>query len=207
MENKPSFPRRKNIRLSGYDYACEGGYFITIVTKDREAMFGSVVNGEMVLNEFGRIVEVTWLDLVNHNVNIGLDDFVVMPNHIHGIVVIFEPTGVVSPVSPVGAGSQPARMIRAGLEPAPTKNNNNAPNESALTRKISLPEIVRQLKTFSARRINILRGTPGAPVWQRNYYDRVIRSDREYEEVAAYIANNPANWLTDAECPADHELG
>jgi hypothetical protein len=95
------------------------------------------------------------------------------------------------------------------FEPAPTENANDALNETgqlfragyepAPTKPVSLSEIVRQLKTFSSRRINALRGTPGAAVWQRNYYDHIIRSDREYEQVAAYIANNPANWLTDTE--------
>lgn len=171
-------PRRKHIRLSGYDYSAEGGYFVTVVTHGREPLFGEVVDGEVVLSEFGKIVENTWLDLVNHNGNIGLDEFVVMPNHIHGIIMIFEP---------VGAGS-----------PAPTGDAVGA-DEPAPTRNVSLSEIVRQLKTFSARRINTLRGTPGTPVWQRNYYDHIIRSDREYEEIAAYIANNPSNWLTDTE--------
>jgi len=203
-------PRRKNMRLGGYDYASDGAYFITIVTHDREALFGSVVDGEMVLNDFGRIVESTWYDLVNHNANIGLDDFVVMPNHIHGIIVIFEPVGAGSkPARLFRAGSKPAQLFRAGYEPAPTENANDALNETgqlfragyepAPTKPVSLSEIVRQLKTFSSRRINALRGTPGAAVWQRNYYDHIIRSDREYEQVAAYIANNPANWLTDTE--------
>jgi REP element-mobilizing transposase RayT len=198
------------MRLGGYDYASDGAYFITIVTHDREALFGSVVDGEMVLNDFGRIVESTWYDLVNHNANIGLDDFVVMPNHIHGIIVIFEPVGAGSkPARLFRAGSKPAQLFRAGYEPAPTENANDALNETgqlfragyepAPTKPVSLSEIVRQLKTFSSRRINALRGTPGAAVWQRNYYDHIIRSDREYEQVAAYIANNPANWLTDTE--------
>ena len=198
------------MRLGGYDYASDGAYFITIVTHDREGLFGSVVDGEMVLNDFGRIVESTWYDLVNHNANIGLDDFVVMPNHIHGIIVIFEPVGAGSkPARLFRAGSKPAQLFRAGYEPAPTENANDALNETgqlfragyepAPTKPVSLSEIVRQLKTFSSRRINALRGTPGAAVWQRNYYDHIIRSDREYEQVAAYIANNPANWLTDTE--------
>ena len=88
MINKNPAPRRKNIRLAGYDYASEGNYFITVETDDREPLFGNVVDGEMVLNEFGRIVKSTWQDLVNHNSNIGLDDFVVMPNHFHAIVYI-----------------------------------------------------------------------------------------------------------------------
>jgi REP element-mobilizing transposase RayT len=213
------------MRLGGYDYASDGAYFITIVTHDREGLFGSVVDGEMVLNDFGRIVESTWYDLVNHNANIGLDDFVVMPNHIHGIIVIFEPVGAGSkPAQLFRAGYEPAptenandanfepapaQLFRAGYEPAPTENANYALNETgqlfragyepAPTKPVSLSEIVRQLKTFSSRRINALRGTPGAAVWQRNYYDHIIRSDREYEQVAAYIANNPANWLTDTE--------
>ena len=136
-------PRRKNIRLPGYDYSAEGTYFVTIVTKDREVLFGDVVNGEMVLNEYGRIVEFTWHDLVNHNPDIGLDEFVIMPNHVHGIINIFPQKNGPN----VGAGSRelcaPERSLReekpaprpcagfpmtqrtrqepgAGFEPAPT---------------------------------------------------------------------------------------
>jgi putative transposase len=105
-------PRRKNIRLQGFDYASEAAYFITIVTKDREPLFGAVVDGEMVLNEFGEIVDLTWKDLINHNPNIGLGEFVIMPTHVHGIIAIFDP---------VGAGSKPAISNGAGYEPAPTR--------------------------------------------------------------------------------------
>jgi len=212
--------RRKNIRLQDYDYSTEGGYFITIVTKDRQSLFGNIVDGEMVLNEYGRIVESTWKDLINHNPNIGLDEFVVMPNHVHGIVIIFET---------VGAGSRdlcaperslreekPAPSNRAGCEPAPTRNVNGVADLAAQTedlsmveanipapiKRVPLSEIVRQFKTFSARRINTVRKTPGLSVWQRNYYDHIIRSDHEHEEIASYIANNPAAWLTDAEHPS-----
>lgn len=182
--------QRKSIRLKGYDYTTEGAYFITIVTCNRESLFGEIHDGEMVLNDYGRIVESTWHGLVNHNSNIGLDEFVVMPNHVHGIIVVFEP---------VGAGSQPACEIGAGFSLRKERSGAQRTREPAPTRKSSLSEIVRQFKTFSARRINALRGTPGVPVWQRNYYDHIIRSDRENEEVAVYIANNPANWLMDSE--------
>ncbi len=181
-ENSHTFPRRKNIRLKGYDYSREGCYFITIVTKDRAPLFGKIVDGEMVLNELGEIVQITWNDLVNHNKNIGLDEFIIMPNHIHGIIMIFDP---------VGAGSKPAQAIGAGCEPAPTRHT-------------PLSEIVRQFKTFSARRINQIRNTPGIPVWQRNYYDHVIGTDREYERITEYIAENPSNWLTDKERSPDY---
>jgi len=226
--------RRKNIRLQGYDYSTEGGYFITIVTKDRQPLFGNIVDGEMVLNEYGRIVESTWNDLINHNPNIGLDEFVVMPNHVHGIVVIFDSVGAGSrdlcaperslreekpaPLNQAGCEPAPTRDInRVADEPTPTRNVNRVVDESAPTEDLSCPvaetfpaptqivplsEIVRQFKTFSARRINTLRKTSGLPVWQRNYYDHIIRSDNEHEEIAAYIANNPATWLTDTERPS-----
>ncbi len=203
---------RRSIRLPGYDYTSEGAYFVTLVTHRRERLFGKIVDDEMVLNEFGKIVYFTWNDLPNHNPDIGLDEFIIMPNHIHFIVYLFNPAHT------VGAGSQPAPVdptvndipagleprvdleSRAGLEPAPTK------------KRTSLSEIVRQFKTFSARCINTSRGTPGAPVWQRNDYDpsrkersgvqkprHIISTDREHETIAAYIANNPSNWINDNE--------
>ena len=119
----------------------------------------------MTLNDYGEIFQQTWDDLVNHIEGIDLDEFVVMPNHIHGIVVIDEQVGLAN---------------RAGLEPAPT-----------------FSEIVRQLKTFSARRINKVRGTPGISVWQRNYHERIIRGENELNQIREYIANNPTNWLRD----------
>ena len=130
--------QRKQLRLKNYDYSSYGMYFVTIRIKDRSNLFGEIVDGVMVLNEWGKIVETTWFDLINHNSNISLDCFVVMPDHVHGIINI------------VGAGSKPApNGLRAGLEPAPTK----------------LSEIIRQFKTFSAKRINKIRNTLGVPIW------------------------------------------
>ena len=167
---------RKSMRLKDFDYASEGEYFITIVTHERKALFGEIKDGKMILNEYGRIVEFAWNGLVKHNLNIELDEFVTMPNHVHGIIAI------------VGAGPRPASMMnnydRAGLEPAPT---------------VRLPEIVRQFKTFSAKRINELRGSVGIVVWQRGYYDHIIRSEKDYEAICNYIADNPQNWENDEE--------
>lgn len=162
MKFDPKIHHRRSIRLQGYDYSQSGAYYVTIVTHGRECLFGEVVNGAMQLNEYGKIVEFTWNDLVNHVNGIELDVFVVMPNHVHGIVVI------------VGAGS----------EPAPTPNK-------------PLSEIVRQFKTFSARRINDLRNTRGIPVWQRNYYEHIIRDEKSYQRISEYIINNPVQWQQD----------
>lgn len=177
---------RQSIRLRNYDYAANGAYFVTICTHNRECSLGEIVNGEMVVNELGRLVSTTWMDLPNHNDNIQLDEFVIMPNHIHGIIII------------VGAGSKPAQnrqiIFRAGLEPAPTTNAN-----------IKLSEIVRQLKTFSARRINQLRNTPRVPVWQRNYYEHIIRNKKSLNQIRDYIQNNPLQWQWDENNPDNNK--
>lgn len=196
MKYNPDIHHRCSIRLKGYDYAKESTYFITICTQNRENIFGKVVNEIMILNENGIIVENTWYDLPNHNLNIVLDTFIIMPNHVHAIITI------------VGAGSKPAP--KPALKPAPkpvqddgAKNNraglepDRAGLEPAPTRITPLSEIVRQLKTFSSKRINIQRNTEGLPVWQRNYYEHIIRSEDELNRIREYIKNNPANWHTD----------
>lgn len=180
-------PRRKNIRLQGYDYAAEGAYFVTVVTRDRQPLFGRVVDGEMVLNDFGRIVTDEWERSGAIRAEIELDEYVVMPNHFHAIVNIFESNGT---------GDRPAD--RTGDRPSDrTGDRPVAPTNGPRPR--SLGALIAGFKSSVTVRINAMRNTPGIPVWQRNYYDHIIRSDREYEEIAAYIANNPANWLTDAE--------
>ena len=161
--------KRKSIRLRNWNYASHGYYFVTICVNNRQCLFGKIINNQIILNEYGKIIKFTWLDLVNHNRGILLDEFVVMPNHIHGIII-------------VGAGSKPALIISgAGLEPAPT----------------ALSEIVRQFKTFSANLINKLRNAPGVKLWQRNYYDHIIRNEQSLNALRAYINNNPIQWSTD----------
>ena len=115
------------------------------------------------MNDAGQMVEFTWFDLPNHNTPIVLDEFVVMPDHAHRIILITD----------IGAGS-----VRAGSEPAPTERH-------------PLSETVRQFKTFSAKHVNQIRGVTGIPVWQRDYYEHIIRNDVELEHVRQYIATNP----------------
>ena len=129
----------------------------------------------MILNDYGVNVDFVWRDLPNHNRNVTIDEFVVMPNHVHGIIMINEPD--------VGAGSQPA------------------PAETTKIKRIPLSEIVRQFKTFSARRINESRKTPNVPVWQRNYYEHIIRDYKSLDNIRAYIINNPARWAIDKNNP------
>jgi len=177
---------RRSIRIKGYDYSQVGAYFVTICTHNRACLFGEVVAGEMRLNDAGRIVHGVWNDLPNHYPYVELDAFVVMPNHVHGIIII------------VGAGLKPAPTITTGLKPAPTITTGLKP---APTAKHGLPEIVRAFKTFSSRHINELRGTPGLPVWQRNYYEHIIRNEDSLNRIRQYIFHNPARWTWDRENP------
>ena len=166
----PDIWHRRSIRLQGHDYSSPGTYFITLLAADPDDFFGKIENGSMSLNDFGNLVQLTWNDLPNHNLHISLDAFIVMPDHVHGIIVIHD-TGV------VGADSVRVDSVRAGSKPAPAYHG--------------LPEIIRQLKTFSARRINVMREMKGTPVWRRNYYEHIILSKAELSRVRQYIHHNP----------------
>ena len=172
MVYNPKIHNRRSLRLKGYDYSQIGLYFVTICAHDKKCLFGEVAKGEMQINEYGKTIESTWNDLVNHNGGLRLKAFVVMPNHVHGIVEIG------------GAGLEP----RAGLEPAPTGGMKSQ----------GLQEIVRQFKTFSAKRINAIRNLPGTPVWQRNYYEHVIRDEDDCTRIIEYITTNPQRWAEDS---------
>lgn len=172
-------PNRRSIRLQGYDYTQPGAYFITIVTQDRECLFGEVADGEMRLNEAGRVVEQCWLAIPDHFPRAALDAFVVMPNHIHGIVWI--------------VGARHAVPL-PGDVPIPTEQfGKPIPG--------SIPTIIRSFKSATTKRINEYRQTPGLPVWQRNYYEHIIRDDDELNRIRKYIANNPLQWALDRENP------
>jgi len=153
-----------------------GAYFITLCTYNRSCIFGQIVDGEMIINEFGKIVKSVWSDLPRHYPDIKLDVSALMPNHIHGIIFI------------VGAGLKPART-----KPAPT--------DIDCAKRYPLSEIIRGFKTFSARRINETRNRSGTHVWQRNYYEHIIRNEDELGRIREYIVNNPAQWQFDRNNP------
>lgn len=178
----PEVHRRRSIRLQGYDYSRPGAYFVTMVAQDWLCLFGDVVDGDMRLNEVGRIVVEAWEWLATRHPYVELDAYVVMPNHLHGIVVLTDEGWD-------GAGdrgrSPPVRAALGG---------------GGSGRK-PLGRLVGAFKTVSTKRINIVRGTPGEILWQRNYYERVIRNDRELNLIREYIEGNPAKWETDEENP------
>ena len=172
MPYNPERHHRRSIHVPGYDYAQSGAYFVTICTHPRECLFGEVVDGEMQLNAFGCVVEEEWVQTPIIRPYVQLDTFVIMPNHVHGIIVITDD----------GRGTAP---------PCPYTGQFGKPIAG------SLPTIMRSFKSAVTKRINALRNTPTAPVWQRNYHEHVIRDETALDAIRAYIANNSFHWAAD----------
>jgi len=162
----PNRHHRRSIRLKGYDYTQPGAYFVTICTHNRESLFGRVVDGEMMLNAFGEIVWEGWSRTAQVRPYVALfeHEFVVMPNHIHVIIWIVDDVD-----DPVGAQRRcaPTKPKPGGITP-----NNVAPG--------SLGAIIRSFKSDVTRCINVRRGMPDARVWQRNYYEHIIRNGHAF---------------------------
>jgi REP element-mobilizing transposase RayT len=175
--------KRRSIRLCGYDYSLAGAYFITICTQDRACLFGDVVDGEMRLNYAGKIVHDEWLRTADMRSNVELDAFVVMPNHFHAIVFL---------------NDEPRRGDRPV---APTQSTANTMARPAGPTPHSIGAIMAGFKSASTKHINEIRHTRGAPVWQRNYYEHIIRDDESLHRIREYIANNPLQWALDRENP------
>jgi putative transposase len=151
---------RKRLRLPSFDYATDGAYFVTICAHRRRPIFARLSSDTFSLTPAGLAVERCWTQIPSHFA-VDVDAFVVMPNHVHGIVILG------------GAGHAPP-----------------------------LPTVVGAFKSAATREVNRERGTPGAPLWQRGYHERVIRSERELEALREYVVNNPAAWSEDSENPA-----
>lgn len=185
---------RHSVRLRGYDYTQPGAYFVTLCTHQRECMFGDITEGVMRLNVLGRVVQTCWQALPQHFHAVELDAFAIMPNHVHAVICIVDrPTSCRGKASPIGSGVS-KNSIGDAL-PLPRDRGSNPG---------SLAAMVQNLKAVSSRQINRLRGTPGATVWQRNYYEHIIRTARELNVVREYIANNPLKWSLDRENPVAH---
>lgn len=186
MKYNPDKHRRQSIRLKGYNYTLPGIYFITICTYQRECLFGEIVDGEMQLNDMGKVVRSHWLKLPSHHSHLRLDTFIIMPNHLHGILELTNHHGV-------GAGLADQLSIKTiNLSTKPAHPSPPLPPKFR-----SLTEIIRGFKTFSARHINRMRKASGVPVWQRNYYEHIIRNEEALQNIQIYIENNPQSWQQD----------
>ncbi|MEM7772159.1 MAG: transposase [Cyanobacteria bacterium P01_E01_bin.6] len=190
--------RRRSIRLKGYDYKAPGAYFITICTHQRERLFGEVVDGEMQLNRLGERVHACWLQLPNHFSRLQLDAYVVMPNHIHGILMLTDPSdGDCRGDAFDHKFSGLTKTCFPNASPLRDSCNDHGDRPNG-TRPGSISAIVQNFKSISTRRINQIRHTPGTPIWQRNFYEHVVRNNTSMQVIRRYIQNNPASWKNDS---------
>lgn len=181
----PNIHHRRSIRLKGYDYTQAGLYFITICCQDRICRFGMVENGEMILNEYGQIAHDEWMKLAERFPNFELDVYQIMPNHIHGIIMLND----------VGAGFTPVHHVETSQNDADANIRS-----TARVAPTSVSDIVGAYKSLVANGcLNIYKSkneTMGK-LWQRNYYEHIIRNEQSYQTISAYIINNPAKWQGD----------
>ena len=179
MIYNPKKHHRRSIRLKEYNYSQAGMYFITIRTYKWGKIFGKILNGKMYLNEFGSTVKFEWLKTSKMRVNIDIDEFVIMPDHFHGIIIINEWYN---------------KNIQHNEAMQYSKYYNTMGNQIeqfGKSTKNSIPTIIKLFKSSSTKKINNLRNTPGKPVWQRNYYERLIRNEKALYQIRTYIRNNP----------------
>lgn len=192
--------RIESTRLKDYDYSSEGAYFITICTKDREYFFGEIVDGKIQETEQLKICMACWLDLPNHYVNCILDAFVIMPNHVHGIIFI-KNDNYVAGGKLIVASVIASVVVETGFKPVSTDTTTDTTTgtttDAQKTKLYSVSEIVRGFKTFTARKINDFQNTPGKTFWQSRFHDHIIRNEGELNRIRKYIFNNPFNWKDD----------
>jgi REP element-mobilizing transposase RayT len=169
-----NLPHRKSIRLKGYDYSFPGEYFVTICTNNHECIFGNIIREEMKLSQEGMITQRCWEEIPNHFLNVQLDEYIIMPNHIHGIIILLESI----------VGTRHAVSLQQEQFSKPVEG--------------SVPTIVRSFKSAVTKRIHEIMNTRSSPVWQKRFYDRIIRNEKELDTIRDYISNNVLRWASES---------
>ncbi|MCZ8201367.1 transposase [Microcystis sp. LE19-55.1A] len=189
MTFDPEKHHRRSIRLRNYDYSQPGAYFVTICTYQKQSWFEEIKNGQIYLNQLGKIVADEWLKTCKIPPNFKLDEWVIMPNHFHGIVIINDYSG---DDQSLGARDAPLDL---GARDAPLQQKPN-----------SLSSCIAGFKSAVTKRINLLRQNTDTPIWQRNYYESILRDEKYLAVVREYIINNPKNWPNDRDyLPIDQQ--
>lgn len=191
---------RRSIRLPGYDYTQAGAYFVTICTHNRQCLFGAIVNSEMLPNHAGRVAEACWLAIPNYFPRVKLDAYVIMPNHVHGIIVIADHDNGLnagghpeSDLANTNVGAKyfsPLQPSTAARQPPPHRQRGTSQTIGSIIRGFK----IGVTKWFRAN-------TEIYTVWQRNYYEHIIRNDISLQRIRQYIADNPLQWNMDRENP------
>ena len=197
------------MRLHGYDYSLPGAYFVTICVQNRECLFGEIKNREMILNEYGKIADAEWRNSSQIRKEIILDEFIIMPNHIHGIIYItnlfHQNVGATGGSPEIKLRSPEINTTRAMVSKSRATSRSPLQNQyvrdqytkSCEPRSKSIGAFVGGFKSKTTKQINQLRLMYGVPVWQRNYWERIIRNKIELNKIRQYIKNNPIKWQGD----------
>ena len=186
MKYNPQIHHRRSIRLKGYDYSQAGLYFITICVHEKKHLFGNIENGEMILNDAGKIANECWLEIPNHFPNAVLHEHIVMPNHVHGVIQLLKNNDT------VGIDNYQSLFPH----PSPQPSTQQPPkNEFQKIIPRSIGSIVRGFKIGVTKWVHA--NSEIHTVWQRNYYEHIIRDEQSYQKISEYIVNNPANWKND----------
>ena len=224
MPYNPNLHHRRSIRLKGYDYTKEGLYFITLCTQNRKHLFGNIEKGEMILNEYGKIIENEWLVTTQIRKNIAIHEFVIMPNHFHAIIEILFPavsieqpqsqTKFASPSQTIGAiirgfkgaGTKRIKELSSSLIStgellfAPSDKNCEllfAPTDKNCELPIASIQDKGELQFAPTTTTTTTTISLTDKIWQRNYYEHIIRDQQSYQRISDYIINNPAKWTED----------
>ena len=191
----PKKHHRRSIRLKGYDYSGEGLYSVTICTHDRECVLGEIKDGRMVLSRFGEIARRCWDEIPGHFGCVGLDEHVIMPNHMHGVILLRDISGrdevtcrdeVTSSLQEYDLETKPQRLFTI--------------------QRPTLGQIVAFYKYRSTKLINEMRNAPGTRFWQRNYYEHIIRNGNDLDRIRKYIMDNVAKWSEENDNPENEPL-
>ena len=235
MPYNSNIHHRRSIRLKRYDYTQRGAYFVTICTHQRNCLFGEIVDGEIKLNTNGEIARGSWLSIPRHFKNVELDEFVIMPNHLHGIIII-ESSEVVgealanqdfsqsfSEVAGEALANQDFSQSFSEVAGEALANQDFSQQQNLSsqcfaptvytgetikingTKPQSLAAITQNYKSVSTRQINRMNKAKGNVIWQRNYYEHIIRNEEALNNIREYIVNNSINWVKDQENPANFQ--
>jgi len=183
----PQIHHRRSVRLRGYDYRQAGAYFVTICVQGRECLFGNIENSEIELNQYGKVVDEIWHRIPQHFSNVDIDSAIVMPNHFHGIVVICDVPANVQKTDPRKIQNGETPGIQGGETP-PLRSKCGTP---------TLGQIVGYFKYQTTKKINQIREMAGVKIWQRNYYEHVIRDEILLGKICEYVVHNPQTWDSD----------
>jgi REP-associated tyrosine transposase len=194
MTQEPTTHNRHSIRLQGFDYSRAGAYFVTICVRDRQCLLGDAVDGAIQLNDAGRMIQTIWDELPLRFTGLKLADFVVMPNHIHGIFVL--PGRGESCIRPSPTNSQEPADCRINHESGDHKDRPYGTLPGSVGRIVQAFKSITTHAYADGVKQNGWSPFPGK-LWQRNYWDHVVRNESEFHCISEYIRNNPAQWDSD----------